>query len=214
MISPETRDLDHPRGLKYQTSITCILRCILLAFDGLDATVPKPLELHHSWTPRMLIVLQAFGSLSPRRPVTGIINQMGCVLPSIGTILSIWSRPKWCGRSGVTPSVCLTTITIRCSIARILPLPIHIHIRATRRIVHTAVDTIRLSIAIRQISNNCSKLLLQNFNSLLDNRVWLKISGTLDFEVEPLGDCVVVERLALLGRLFPLSVLTLWPFEC
>ena len=55
--------------------------------------------------------------------------------------------------------------------------------------------------------------MLQDFDSLLDDRVRFEIPYALHLEIEPLRDGVVVKRLAFLWRLFPISIFTFWPFQ-
>ena len=164
-------------------------------------------------TPDMQVVVQVVGIITkpillPNKQVIAVI------LPSISAILPVRSRTIRCGRSSVAPCICLTTIAKWCSIAGVLPLPIHVHVRTARCVVSTTINTVRLSFAICQIPNDGSQLLLQDLNSLLDDRIWLKVSSALDFEVESFGGSIVVEGLTLLRRLFPLSILAFWPIIC
>jgi hypothetical protein len=55
------------------------------------------------------------------------------------------------------------------------------------------------------------KFLLQDLDAFADDGIRREVPGGLDVEVESVGDGVVVERLALLRRLFPLGVLARGP---
>jgi hypothetical protein len=66
----------------------------------------------------------------------------------------------------------------------------------------------------REVLDDGGEFLLQHTDALLHNGVGLEAAGRLDVEVERLRDGLVVERLALLRRVFELGVLTFRPVLC
>lgn len=111
------------------------------------------------------------------------------------------------GRSGAigsrSPEV---TGAIRRGVALVLPGITAVHaVRAARAAVVTSV------IALAQTVYQASKLLLHDHDALLDDGVRLQVTGTLDLEVELLGDSVELEYLTRLGRFLKRGVLALRP---
>lgn len=98
------------------------------------------------------------------------------------------------------------TGAIRRGVTLVLPGIAAVHaIGAARAAVVTSV------IALTQTVYQASKFLLHDHDALLDDGVWLQVSGTLNLEVELLGDSVELEDLTGLGRFLKRSILALRP---
>lgn len=55
--------------------------------------------------------------------------------------------------------------------------------------------------------------MLKDFDSLLDDRVRLQVPYTLNLEIEPFWNGIVIEGFTFLWGLFPFRILALWPFR-
>jgi hypothetical protein len=128
-------------------------------------------------------------------------------------LLPVWCCSIRCGRAPLLLRF-LGTISKRGCITLVLaPRAIHTHIFWAPWCVvpAMAIDTICLRIPFCQILNNSSQLLLENFNTLLNDRIRFQISYTLDLEIESLRDRIKIKWFTLLRRFFPFGVLAFWP---
>lgn len=118
-------------------------------------------------------------------------------------ILSWISVRRSCAIGCGSPEI---TGAVRRGITLILPGIAAVHaIGAARAAVVTSV------IALTQAVYQASKFLLHDHDALLDDGVRLQVTGTLNLEVELLGDSVVLEDLTGLGRFLKRGILALRP---
>lgn len=118
-------------------------------------------------------------------------------------ILSWISVGRSCAVGCSSPEI---TGAIRRGVTLILPGIAAVHaIGTARAAVVTSV------IALAQTVYQASKFLLHDHDTLLDDGIRLQVTGTLDLEVELLGDSVVLEDLTGLGRFLKRGILALRP---
>lgn len=76
-----------------------------------------------------------------------------------------------------------------------------------------SVVSVLTTIGFGKFVNQTSQLLLDDLDAFGDNTVGRDGTGGLDVKVKALWHGIVIERLALLGRLFPVGVLRRRPGE-
>lgn len=118
-------------------------------------------------------------------------------------ILSWISVGSSCAIGRSSPEI---TGAIRRGVTLILPGIAAVHaIGAARAAVVTSI------IALTQTVYQARKFLLHDHDTLLNDGVWLQVTGTLNLEVELLRHGVVLEDLARLGRFLKRGILALRP---